>query len=629
MSPSTGFLPGHPPLQSFSPRHAAWDRVAAQLPQLYESLAVRSTVQAMPVLAADPAVLPDHELARAATVLGVVAHAYFHQSLSDAPRLPASIAEPWARVLHRLGRPAEPVLSYQDLIINNWRRRVPGEPQVLRVHDLDLLVPTAGSQEERVFYLTQLEILSRCGPIVGAVARAQDAVGDHDTDLLRGALHVIEQALRSVNRVSLRLIDPRASAVTHVDPVLWAKTVAPLAVPARPGLLGPSGTASPIMNLLDAFFGRPRHDSQLGREILAHRSAYPRHWQQFLSAVDGVSVAAALRSHAGGAAAREYQSALEAYAGEDGFLGRHRRKVYGYLAVAFTVGRDMTIGGFAGPPQSRRWNDVDRELRVSRAERLHDPTLPQDSNTAEKQVTTDSPATPGGGCLGEVTIAELAGHNDLEHGWWLAVDGTVYDLTGFLSQHPGGAPILQAHAGLDATAAFHRAHRGSASYIQLRRRYAVGQLWHPPLAAPGDPYWSWVAALRQAVELQNTFRLDRSFLRGTLLNNPSAPAASPFQHDRAHDLHDRFANLYLPALRRQLVQFLAGEESRLEDGGEPDASTDWRETQQLLLREHLDKVEQQLATGKQLLAAILTAVTQSMVSRTTLELSAALNQLTT
>ena len=28
------------------------------------------------------------------------------------------------------------------------------------------------------------------------------------------------------------------------------------------------------MNLLDAFFGRPRHDSQLGREILAHRASY-------------------------------------------------------------------------------------------------------------------------------------------------------------------------------------------------------------------------------------------------------------------------------------------------------------------------------------------------------------------
>ncbi len=630
MSPTTGFLPSHPPLQSFSPRHTAWDRVAAELPQLYRSLMVRSTVQAMPVLAADSTLLPDHELARAATVLGVVAHAYFHQSLSDAPRLPSSIAEPWARVLRRLGRPAEPVLSYQDLIINNWLQRVPGEPrvlQVLQVHDLDLLVPTTGSQEERVFYLTQLEILSRCGPIVGAVARAHDAVSDHDTDLLRDALQLIEQALRSVNRVSLRLIDPRTSAATHVDPVLWAKSVAPLAVPARPGVLGPSGTASPIINLLDAFFGRARHDSQLGHEILAHRSVYPRHWQQFLSAIDGVSVGAALRSHAGGAAARQYQSALEAYAGDDGFLGRHRRKVYGYLAVAFTVGRDLTIGGFAGPPQSRRWNDVDRELRASRAERLPDPTVLQVTHAAGIPVTTDSPASPGGGGLGEVTVAELAGHNDPEHGWWLAVDGTVYDLTGFVAQHPGGAPILQAHAGLDATAAFHRAHRHSGSYIQLRRRYAVGQLRHPPLAGPGSPYWSWVAALCQAVELQNTFRLDRSFLRGTLLNDPSAPAASPFQHDRAHDLHHRFANLYLPALRLQLLLFLAGEGSRPDAAGATDASPEWREAQQPLLREHLDELEQQLATCKQLLAAVLTAATQSMVSGTDPEPSAALNQL--
>ena len=209
------------------------------------------------------------------------------------------------------------------------------------------------------------------------------------------------------------------------------------------------------------------------------------------------------------------------------------------------------------------------------------------------------------------------------------MDGTVYDLTGFLSQHPGGAPILLLHAGLDATAAFHRAHRGSASYIQLRRRYAVGQLRHPPLAGPGSPYWSLVAALRQAVELQNTFRLDRSFLRGTLLNDPSAPAASPFQHDRACDLHDRFANVYLPALRLQLLQFLAGEGCGPEASGSTDASPDWRETQQPLLREHLDELEQQLATSKQLLAAVLTAVTQEHGSRTTLELSAALNQLTT
>ena len=593
LSPSTGFLPSRPPLQSFSPRHAEWDRVAAGLPELYRSLTVRSTVEAMPVLAADSAALPDHELARAATVLGVVAHAYFHQSLSDPPRLPASIAEPWAQVLRRLGRPTEPVLSYQDLILNNWVLCTAGRPGVLEVHDLDLLVPTAGNPEERVFYLTQLEILSRCGPVVGAVARAQDAVGDHDTDVLRDALLVIEQALRDVNRVSLRLIDPRARAATYVDPVRWAKTVAPLAVPARPGVLGPSGTASPIMNLLDAFFGRPRHDSQLGREILAHRASYPRHWQQFLDAVDQMPVGTALRSHAGGAALQQqYQSTLEAYAGDDGFLGRHRRKVYGYLAVAFTVGRDVTIGGFAGPPQSRRWNDVDRELLASRAERLTNPAEPPVVTAAE------SPVTSTGAELVEVTVAELAVHNDLEHGWWLAVDDTVYDLTDFLVLHPGGAPILSAHAGLDATAAFHRAHRASTSYLQLRRRHAVGRLRHPPHAGPDSPYWSWVAALHQTVQLQNTFRLDRSFHDGTLLNEPSAPAASAFQHERAHDLHHRFANRYLPALKEQLLQLQQGAGYTPQASGSSDGGQDWHVVPQALLRERLDELDQHLGSAK-------------------------------
>ena len=174
------------------------------------------------------------------------------------------------------------------------------------------------------------------------------------------------------------------------------------------------------------------------------------------------------------ATAREYQyGAREAYAGEDGyFLGRHRRKVYGYLAVAFTVGRDMTIGGFAGPPQSRRWNDVDRELRVSRAERLHDPTLPQDSNTAEKQVTTDSPRDARRWLLGEVTIAELA-RTQRPRSTAGGLPWTAPSTTspGFLSPAPGGVPILQAHAGLDATAAFPP---GPPGLSQLHSSYGAG-----------------------------------------------------------------------------------------------------------------------------------------------------------
>ena len=37
---------------------------------------------------------------------------------------------------------------------------------------------------------------------------------------------------------------------------------------------------------------------------------------------------------------------------------------------------------------------------------------------------------------------------------WLLIHGTVYDLTNFISKHPGGGKILLKNAGTDATAAF-------------------------------------------------------------------------------------------------------------------------------------------------------------------------------
>ena len=94
LSPASGFLPTQPPLRSFSPQHAAWDRLAAELPQLYQDLQVRAAVDALPVLAAGPDDLPDRELPRAATVLGSLAHAYVHQSAGAGSRLPAGLGRP-------------------------------------------------------------------------------------------------------------------------------------------------------------------------------------------------------------------------------------------------------------------------------------------------------------------------------------------------------------------------------------------------------------------------------------------------------------------------------------------------------------------------------------------------------
>ena len=43
-----------------------------------------------------------------------------------------------------------------------------------------------------------------------------------------------------------------------------------------------------------------------------------------------------------------FGAALRAFAGDSGFLGRHKLKMVGFLEVAFKVGRSVTLGGFAG-----------------------------------------------------------------------------------------------------------------------------------------------------------------------------------------------------------------------------------------------------------------------------------------
>jgi cytochrome b involved in lipid metabolism len=52
-----------------------------------------------------------------------------------------------------------------------------------------------------------------------------------------------------------------------------------------------------------------------------------------------------------------------------------------------------------------------------------------------------------------VSASELSAHNKPED-IWVKVDENVYDLTGFIDEHPGGSKILKRVAGKDATKQF-------------------------------------------------------------------------------------------------------------------------------------------------------------------------------
>ncbi|RLU83658.1 hypothetical protein CTZ27_28650 [Streptomyces griseocarneus] len=493
-----GFLPMTPEL-SLPESHRLWDEVAAELPYLYAGLGLRGRLETLPVLDAGPEALPDRWLQRAATVLGILVHAYHRVEPRFDTVTPPSVLEPWQQICGRLGRKT-PFLSYMDLIVYNWKWRQ--EPTAsgagtdadapIRVEDVRLLVPTVGTDEEQFFYLTQLEMLARGTPLVRAAAEAQRAMLADDAEALTERLEFMSDRITEITREGLPKIDPRARGRFHVDPVVWAKTVAPLAVPLVKHGVGPSGTASPMFHLMDSVIGRTSYRAFIGEEAQRLRDNYPLHWRSFVHATQAASIDAYAQD-SGHPPLRAALTGLKSvYAGGNGLLGRHRLKVAGYLNTSFRVGRDVTISGF---PAAAR---VGNELDASRAERRADGP-----DTGSVLPGQDGPDAVG------ITVSDLLRHDRRAAAQWIGIGGSVYDVTTYLRRHPGGVAPLAGYLGTDATWAFeHMGHHKDPDITVQLDRMRVGTLLpaalppaddprHPAVTAAYDTWLRWATELTQ------------------------------------------------------------------------------------------------------------------------------------
>jgi cytochrome b involved in lipid metabolism len=62
------------------------------------------------------------------------------------------------------------------------------------------------------------------------------------------------------------------------------------------------------------------------------------------------------------------------------------------------------------------------------------------------------------------TAAQVAEHKTEEKGLWIIVDGSVYDVSTFIKEHPGGPKILKRSAGKDASKSFWKVRSVSATH---------------------------------------------------------------------------------------------------------------------------------------------------------------------
>jgi sulfite reductase (NADPH) flavoprotein alpha-component len=157
--------------------------------------------------------------------------------------------------------------------------------------------------------------------------------------------------------------------------------------------------------------------------------------------------------------------------------------------------------------------------------------------------------------------SEIVRHNNEENGYWMVIDGRVYDMNEFKHLHPGGFKILDAYAGMDATLAYqkvlHHVNPEVDSMLGMYemgvvRRLDFGMEWGVVIGPDGlrfmsldDVYRAWVRFMYNVVEMENALHNDYSLKEHTLIADDSPNAYPPLKLQYLLEVHDRFMVNYV------------------------------------------------------------------------------------
>lgn len=388
-----GFLPMFYPEQSLPTKFQAWDEMGKNLSTMMSDLTVRHFVEhKLPLLSAGE--LDDRYLFRAALLLGLTAHAYWYCGPKEPEFLPPSLKDPWDKINSRLVRKGS-YLSGEDVQLYNFSYAmdeeisgcISGTPfdsnsDAFRIENLNMLQSMWGNKAEIIFHLAFGEMAKAAAPVLRHVCMAQDAVQRGDDELLLSTLHAMANSIEQIQAAFMRII-PDPNAKLGIDPLAWAKTVAPVGVSINKGMPSPSGLGTPFFHCLDVFFSRGVYSSILGKDSIGARDFFPENWLGVLNAISSTSIHVYISGCDNIELHTAWANAIDVYASWNGLLGKHLQKTYNFLELAFKTGRDMTLGGFKGGFSDRTWDRIMDMLDKSREERLS-----AKSNTLKLSVAT-------------------------------------------------------------------------------------------------------------------------------------------------------------------------------------------------------------------------------------------------
>lgn len=101
--------------------------------------------------------------------------------------------------------------------------------------------------------------------------------------------------------------------------------------------------------------------------------------------------------------------------------------------------------------------------------------------TPDASASPSATADAGAGAVAGLTMADVQAHATPAD-CWAVVSGTVYDLTSWIAQHPGGEAVIEALCGTDATAAFTAQHQGQGKPTDTLAGFEIDVLATPSAA---------------------------------------------------------------------------------------------------------------------------------------------------
>ena len=166
--------------------------------------------------------------------------------------------------------------------------------------------------------------------------------------------------------------------------------------------------------------------------------------------------------------------------------------------------------------------------------------------------------------------SEVALHNDEENGYWMIIDGRVYDLTEFAHLHPGGLKIIREYTGMDATQAYQKILHHSNPEINsmlgmyeigVVRRLNFGMAWGVLIGPNGlesmtlaNAYRIFVRYLYFVIELENSLHNEFTVQEKSTTRHELPDALSPYKAQLMLQIYKRFTKEYIGSVMGEPLQ---------------------------------------------------------------------------